>query len=80
MKSHTTTIGGKDLNFTRSDVLNIAKSQSIKSIAAAKIIDKAIEVVKNFENKAKEIGLDKKTIEECKEDIDSQISLLSHYS
>jgi serine/threonine-protein kinase HipA len=76
LKSHTTTIGGKDLNITREDILKIAKAQSIKPIRATKIIDTCIEVVKTFEEKAKNIGLDIKTIKECKIDMESQIKLL----
>lgn len=76
MKSHTTTICGKDLNITRDDVLKIAKSQGIKQIIATKIIDNCIDVVKTFEEKAKDIKLDINTIEECKNDINTQIKLL----
>jgi len=77
MKSHTTTIAGKDLDITRTDLLNIAKMQSIKPKVATKMIDDCIKVAKTFEEKAREIGLDRGTIEECKRDIDSQIALLS---
>ena len=77
MKSHTTTVAGKDLNITRSDVLQIAKNQSIKSIVAAKIIDDCIEVAKTFEKISRDIKLDVDTLQECKRDIDSQIELLS---
>ena len=76
MKSHTTTVTGKDLNITREDVLKIVKSQSIKPAIAAKIIDDCIEVVKTFEEKARELELDVDTLEDCKRDIDSQIELL----
>lgn len=76
MKSHTTTVAGKDLDITRADVLKIAKMQSIKPKIAAKIIDDCIKVAKTFEEKAIKIALDKDTIEECKKDINSQIELL----
>lgn len=76
MKSHTTTISGKDLNITRADVLKIAKTQSINSTIATKIIDDCIKVAKTFEQKAKELELDVNTIKECKNDIFSQIELL----
>lgn len=77
MKSHTTTVAGKDLNITRADVLKIAKDQSIKSAIATKIIDDCIEAAKTFEQKAIELELDVDTLEECKRDIDSQIELLT---
>lgn len=76
MKSHTTTVAGKDLNITRKDVLKIAKAQSINQVTASKIIDNCIEVARTFEQKAKNLKLDEKTINECKKDIDSQIELL----
>jgi serine/threonine-protein kinase HipA len=76
MKSHTTTIAGKDLDITRADVLKIAKMQSIKPKVAAKIIDDCIKVAKAFEEKAIKLELDEDTIEDCKKDIDSQIELL----
>ncbi|MEA3314560.1 MAG: type II toxin-antitoxin system HipA family toxin [Campylobacterota bacterium] len=77
MKSHTTTVCGKDLNITREDLLKIAKSQSIKLTSATKIIDNSIEVAKTFEQKAKELKLDIDTLEDCRKDIESQIKLLS---
>lgn len=76
MKSHTTTVAGKDLNITRTDVLKIAKAQSINPVIAAKIIDDCIEIAKTFEEKAIKLELDEDTIEDCKKDIDSQIELL----
>lgn len=76
MKSHTTTIVGKDLNITRADVLKIAKAQSIKQTVAESIIDNSIEVVKTFKQKAEKLSLDSDTIEECTKDIESQIDLL----
>ena len=53
MKSHTTTVCGKDSNITRADVLKIAKSQRYKNYKCYKIIDNCIEIVKTFEEKAK---------------------------
>ena len=77
MKSHTTTVCGKDLNITRKDLLKIAKTQLIKLTNATKIIDDCIEVVKTFEQKARVLELDVDTINDCKKDIESQIKLLS---
>ena len=76
MKSHTTTVCGKDLNITRTDVLKIAKAQSIKTSTAVKIIDDCIKVAETFEQKAKDITLDTNTIEESKNNITNQIKLL----
>jgi len=76
MKSHATTIAGKDLDITREDVLKIAKAQSIKPAVAAKTIDDCIKVAKTFEEKAIKLELDEDTITQCKRDIDSQIELL----
>lgn len=80
MKSHTTTVGGKDLNITRTDVLKIAKAQAINSVIASKIIDDCIKVARTFEQKAKSLELDDDTIEDCKKDIESQIELLEDSS
>ena len=76
LKSHTTTIAGKDLNITRDDILKIAKSQSIKLAVAARIIDECIKVAKNFRKKAIDLELDEDTIATCRRDIDKQIELL----
>jgi len=76
MKSHTTTIAGKDLHITRADVLKIAKIQSIKPMVATKIIDECIKVAKTFQEKAIGLGVDDDTLKQCKEDIESQIDLL----
>jgi len=76
LKSHTTTIAGKDLDITRADVLKIAKMQTIKPKIAAKIINDCIKVAKTFEEKAIKLELDVDTIADCKKDIDSQIDLL----
>lgn len=75
MKSHTTTILGKDLDITRTEVLKVAKTQSIKPAIAKKIIDDCIKAVNSFEKKAKELELDIDILEECKRDINSQIEL-----
>ena len=76
MKSHTTTVCGKDSNITRNDVLKIAKAQGIKTATAIKIIDSCCKIVKTFEQKAKELELDINTLESCKSDINNQIKLL----
>lgn len=76
MKSHTTTVCGKDSDITRNDVLKIAKAQGIKTATAIKIIDSCCKIVKTFEQKAKELELDINTLESCKSDINNQIKLL----
>ena len=76
MKSHTTTIAGKDLNINREDVLQIAKVQSIKTKAAVKIVDECIHVAETFREKAETLNIAKSTLEECIQDIASQIALL----
>ena len=77
MKSHTTTVLGKGLNIRRDDILNVAKSQSIKPNVASKIIDNCIEAVKSFEQKAIDIGIDRGIVQDCKNDINHQVELLS---
>lgn len=75
-RQHLTTIAGKTLDITRADVLEIAKRQTIKPSIAKKIIDDCIEIVKNFEETAQEVGLDNEEISSCWIDIQSQIKLL----
>lgn len=77
MKSHTTTVCGKDSNITRDDVLKIAKSQGIKTSIATKIIDTCIEVMGTFEEKAKELSLDINTFQECEKNLTIQIKYLA---
>jgi serine/threonine-protein kinase HipA len=73
---HLTTIGGKSKDFRMDDLLKIAKLHSIKNSKALEIINKTIEIIKTFEDRAKEINLEKSIIKECKENIEYQISLL----
>lgn len=76
-KQHITTIAGKALEITRSDILKIAKNYSIKPFIANKIIGDCIEVVLTFEKRAEALELADDDIEEYKSDIDTQIELLS---
>ena len=76
MKSHTTTVAGKDCNITREDILQIAKMQSIKPKVAVKIVDACINVVETFQEKAGKLKIDEDTLKQCTQDILSQIELL----
>lgn len=76
LKSHATTIAGKDLDITKDDLLKIAKSQSISPSLALKIVDKCISTAKTFETRAIKLGIDAESIGECKKDINTQIDLL----
>lgn len=58
------------------DLLKIAKLHSIKNSKALGIINKSIEIIKTFEDRAKEINLEESIIKECKGNIEYQISLL----
>ena len=73
---HLTTIGGKSKDFKMDDLLKIAKLHSIKNSKALEIINKTIEVIQTFEDRAKEINLEESIIKECKGNIEYQISLL----
>jgi len=75
-KEHLTTINAKGLDFTLDDFLHIAKVQSISKSSAMKIIDKISKELRTFEKRAKEIGIDAKSIKECTEDIESQLELI----
>ena len=76
---HISTICGKSKDFILDDLLKIAKDYLIKEKKAMEIIGATIEVMRGFEERAKEIALDSKTIEECKKDIENQIELLRVY-
>ena len=73
---HLTTIAGKSKDFKIDDLLKIAKLHSIKNSKALEIINKTIEIIQTFENRAKEINIDENTIKECMKNIKYQISLL----
>ena len=74
---HMTTIGGKALEITRDDILKIATTYSIKPAVANKIIDVCIKVTTTFKERAEDLGLEAYDISAYKNDIDSQIKLLS---
>lgn len=76
-KQHITTIAGKALETTRDDILRIAKSHSIKPAIANQIIDDCIEIAATFAGRAVSLNLNDEDITEYKNDIDSQIKLLS---
>ncbi len=76
-KQHITTIGGKALEITRDDVLEIAKNYSIKPLIANKIIDDCINVALTFKKRAEALELEEDDIEEYRSDINSQIEFLS---
>ncbi len=76
-KQHITTIGGKALDITRDDVLEIAKNYSIKPLIANKIIDDCINVALTFKKRAEALELEEDDIEEYRSDINSQIEFLS---
>jgi len=76
-KQHITTICGKALDITRGDILKVATSHSIKATVANKIINECIKVCETFRERAEALGLEDDDIKEYKNDIDSQIRLLS---
>lgn len=76
-KQHITTIAGKALEITRDDILRIAKSHSIKPAIVNQIIDDCIEIAATFTGRAVALNLNDEDITEYKNDIDSQIKLLS---
>ena len=75
-KQHITTICGKSIEFTLADLLTISKSYLIKDSKALEIIQKVIEVMQTFKNRAYEVNMDEEEISNCWDDIQSQIVLL----
>jgi serine/threonine-protein kinase HipA len=62
-KQHQMSILGKVDNFTRKDLLQLAKNNDIKNAKATAIIDKAISVISSFYSKAKDLGIREDLIE-----------------
>ena len=76
-KQHISTIGGKGLDIARDDVLKVAKSYSIKPALANKIIDRCLDVVRGFKERAELLGLEADDIEAYMGDIERQVKLLT---
>ncbi len=74
---HITTIAGKSKDFVLADLQGIAKDYFIKEKKAMGIIAKTIAVMGAFESRARDVGIDEKTILECKSDIEKQMEMLS---
>jgi len=74
---HITTIAGKSKDFVLADLQGIAKDYFMKEKKLMGIIAKTIAVMETFENRARDVGIDEKTILECKSDIEKQIVMLS---
>jgi serine/threonine-protein kinase HipA len=68
-KNHQLSLMGKVNDFTKQDLLEIAKIHSIKNKDAQNIIDKTLDIFKSFEDRAKEYGIDSKLIEEISKNI-----------
>ena len=77
---HLTTVGGKSKAFMMEDLLKIVKLHSIKSSKALEIINKSIQVIQTFEDRARDVNIEESTILECKENIEYQINLLQRLS
>jgi len=73
---HITTIAGKSKDFVLADLQGIAKDYFIKEKKAMGIIAKTITVMETFEGRARDVGIDEKTILECKSDIEKQMEML----
>jgi serine/threonine-protein kinase HipA len=74
---HITTIAGKSKDFVLADLQGIAKDYFIKEKKAMGIIAKTTAVMETFENRARDVDIDEKTILECKSDIEKQMAMLS---
>ncbi len=73
---HATTINGKGKDFLLEDFLNIAKQNLIKHSTAMDIIKNIVNKLNTFESRAKNLNINDKLINECKKDIDNQLSLI----
>ena len=73
---HITTIAGKSKDFVLADLQGIAKDYFIKEKKLTGIIAKTIAAIETFEERARDVGIDEKSILECKSDIEKQIEML----
>ncbi len=73
---HITTINAKGLDFTRDDFYAIAQNQSIKKSRVDAMLREILTVLESFQERAKAIGIDAKTIKECSDDMQRQRELL----
>lgn len=56
--THQMTFGGKDDQFTREDILKVAKTFGISRSLTEQMLDKILELAKQFEERASKIGLE----------------------
>lgn len=61
-KNHQLSLNGKVNDFTRSDILQLAKKHSIKESLAKEYLEQTLEVFSQFKNKAKELDVKNQTI------------------
>lgn len=62
-KNHQLSLNGKVNDFTRNDILQLAKKHSIKEKIAKEYISEVIETFSQFKNKAKELDVKKQTVD-----------------
>ena len=62
-KNHQLSLNGKVNDFTRNDILQLAKKHSIKEKIAKEYLEQTLEVFSQFKNKAKELDVKKQTVD-----------------
>ena len=75
MNRHSMTIGNKNSDIERGDLLGLAKRYNIKGADA--IIEQAIDVVSNYDRYAEQAGVGGHWCRQIKEEIDYRIENLS---
>jgi serine/threonine-protein kinase HipA len=76
VRTHITSINGKNENFVIDDFLSIARKNLISEKEALEIIETVSKKLLEFEQRARKLNIDENTIQECKENIKQQRSLL----
>lgn len=61
-KNHQLSLNGKVNNFTKNDIINLAKKHSIKESIAKEYLDQVIEVFSQFKKSAEELDINEQTI------------------
>ena len=78
MNRHSMTIGNKNSDFERGDLLELARRYNIKGADA--MIGKAVDVVSNYDRYAEQAGVDEYWCRHIKEETGYRINnILNHY-
>ena len=75
LRAHQMTINGKNTNINREDLLIAGKNMGIKANRCKEIINQVTDIVKQFPDYAKEVGIKEKTINSIQLILEKNIKL-----